>query len=160
MVVLFAVAIWPRHNHKVSTSVLGANCSHALDGSRVGWWWWWVVKDVYVLVVIVIVTESALVLKLVLIVLTPELLSLMEEDSPHRRARAPTTAGGHPGHQELVTKSGVLWSEGSGKRVGNKLVFTFTSSGGGRQGPRDRLLARLGRARSGASVLLLHCWRT
>lgn len=36
VVVLLAVAIWPGHNHKVSTSVLGANGPHALNGSRVG----------------------------------------------------------------------------------------------------------------------------
>lgn len=37
--VLLAVAIWSRHNHKVSTSVLRPNGPYALDGPRVGRLW-------------------------------------------------------------------------------------------------------------------------
>lgn len=101
-----------------------------------------------------IVTVTGTVLMLVLIVLTAKLLCLVEENCPHP-VSLDTTAGGHPGQQKLMAESGIFWAEGVGKRVGNKLVFTFTSSRCGRKGPRDRLLARLRGAWPRAAMLLV-----
>lgn len=177
LVVLLAVAIWARHNHKVSTSVFGPYGSYALDGSGV--WLTWLGRRIKNNVLVETVTESVLV---VLVVLAAQLLglALQEGRTTGRRRRRPgrivsgdrptttgdtTTRGSssssnsgvhHPREQQLVAVPGVLWAEGGGKRVGNKLVFTFTSRGRGRQRAGDRLLARLGRAGPrGPAVLLV-----
>lgn len=151
--VLLAVAIWPRHNHKVSTSILRSNGPHTLDGSRVGWLRL-VNEDVQVLVGRTIVIESALVL----VVLIMLLVIVLAAQTLGRARPGPwriTTTCSHSRDQVLMTVPGVFRTERSSIGVGNKLVFTFTSRWCGWQSPWDCLLARLCCARARSSVLLV-----
>lgn len=140
---------------------------HALDGSRIEWLR---LIDAQVLVMVVTVTESALVRVQVLevrlglvIVLISELLGLLKDRDPMRRPIAastgtdtnPATACGHPRQQELVTIPGIFGPKRSGVRIWNKFVFTFTGRGRGWKRPGNGLLARLSRAWSRSTMLLL-----
>lgn len=161
MAVLLAVAIWSRHNHKVSTSVLRSNGPHALDGSRVGRLWF-VNDEVQVLVGRTIVIESALVLVLVLVLIVLLVIVLAAQTLGRARPgprRITATGSGHARNQVLMTVPGIFWTERSSIGVGNKLVFTFTSRRCGRQGPWNCLLARLccTRARSSVLLAMIHC---
>lgn len=155
MAVLLAVAIWSRHNHKVSTSVLRSNGPHALDGSRVGRLWL-VNDEAQVLVGRTIVIESALmlVLMLVLIVLLVVVLAAQTLGRARPGPRRITATCSHSRDQVLVTVPGIFRTERSSIGVWNKLVFTFTSRWCGRQSPWDCLLACLCRTWSRSSVLL------
>lgn len=160
--VLLAIAVWSRHNYKVSASILRANSAHAFDRPCVVRWRR-LIKDVQVMLV-----GGALVLVMLLVVLLAA--QLVCRAGPRRTPTAADAASnsvicntttitdigrGHARQQQLVAVSGVLWAEGGGKRVGNKLVFTFTSCRRGREGAGDRLLAGLCRAwPRGASGLL------
>lgn len=157
LMILFAIAVWSRHNYKVSTSALGPNGAHALDRPRVVGRRRRLAKDAHVVLIdCVTVIESALVLIMLLMVLLAAKFlcrarpaaACIDPDA-HAAAYSCGRRGGgiggsgHARQQQLVTVSGVFWAEGGGKRIWNKLVFTFTSRRRGRQGARDSLLAGL-----------------
>lgn len=168
LVVLFAITVWSRHNHIVSASVLRSNSAYALDRPRVVCWRW-LIKDIHVVLInIEIGTAGALVLVMLLVVVLAT--QLRRGARPGRNttstaaaaadAVAPTDdrrGGRHARQQQLVAVAGVFRAEGGGERVGNKLVFTFTSRRRGREGARDGLLAGLCRAWPRALLLLCVC---